>query len=98
VFEVARRVAARGGVAALGDAAWRDSIFALTEAVELPMARRDFDNASEVIDRLLLSQVSGLVAGDSAAFVARIATDRVLQAAIDRVDRAGSRVRLLGLN
>jgi carboxyl-terminal processing protease len=98
VFEVARRVAARGGVAALGDAAWRDSIFAQTEAVELPMARRDFDNASEVIDRLLLSQVSGLVAGDSAAFVARIATDRVLQAAIDRVDRAGSRVRLLGLN
>lgn len=98
VFEVARRVAGRGGLAALGDAAWRDSIYAVAEATDLLMARQDFDNAAEVIDRLLVSQVAGLVAGDSAAFAERIATDRVLQAAIERVDRAGSRVRLLGLN
>lgn len=98
VFEVARRVAARGGLAALDEAAWRDSVYAMTEAVELPMARQDFDNASEVIDRLLVSQVAGLVAGDSAAFAERMSSDRALQAAIERIGQAGSRVRLLGLN
>jgi carboxyl-terminal processing protease len=98
VFEVARSIAAthRDPIAVVP--AWRDSVYSRAVALDVPMSRGEFDGAAETIDRLLETQVAGLVGGDSAAFVRRIPTDRVLQAALERLDKAGSRVRLLGLN
>jgi carboxyl-terminal processing protease len=98
LFEVARSMAAadRDPIAAVPS--WRDSVYTRAVALDVPMSRGEFEGASETIDRLLETQVAGLVGGDSAAFVRRIPTDRVLQAAVERLDRAGSRVRLLGLN
>lgn len=98
VFETARQMASQGTDARSQLSAWRDSVYVRAMTQDLPFSRSDFDGAHAVIDRLLEGQVAGLVGGDSAAFVARMPVDRVLQVAIDRVDRAGTRVRLLGLN
>lgn len=97
VWEVSRMIAAtrRGTPPEL--APWRDSVFARLSEQEIAVTRDQFDAAAETIDRLLDGQVAGLVAGDSAAFVNRIPVDRALQSAIDRLDQAGTRVRLLGL-
>lgn len=93
VWEVSRRMANSDR----SDAAWRDSVFVRLADQEVVVSREQFDAAGETIDRLLDGQVAGLVAGDSAAFVSRMPTDRVLQAAIERLDEAGSRGQLLGL-
>ncbi len=97
IFEVARRVAATPGRGTTIAPAWRDSIFATLRAEEIPVTASQFNDAGTTMDRLLDGQVAGLAFGDSAAFVHRIPDDRVLQAAVDRVEKAGSRVRLLGL-
>lgn len=97
VWEVSRAIAAtRRG--APGDLTpWRDSVFARLSEQEIAVTRDQFDAAAETIDRLLDGQVAGLVAGDSAAFVNRMAVDRALQSAIERLDQADNRVKLLGL-
>jgi carboxyl-terminal processing protease len=97
VFEVSRSIAATRPGTMLALAPWRDSVFVRLLDQEVPVSREQFDAAGETIDRLLDVQVAGLVAGDSAAFVNRMPTDRPLQAAIDRLDQASSRVKLLGL-
>jgi carboxyl-terminal processing protease len=97
VFEVSRRIAAGNP----GDrnvlAPWRDSVFVALGAQEIHVPRDQYDAASGTIDRLLEGQVAGLVAGDSAAFVRRMPIDRALHVAVERIEDAGSRVRLLGL-
>ncbi len=97
IFEVARRVAARPDPGAMIAPTWRDSIFATLQAEDVPVTASQFNDAGATMDRLLDGQVAGLAFGDSAAFAHRIADDRVLQAALGRVEQAGSRVRLLGL-
>lgn len=98
VFEVARAVVASNGDPIAAVPAWRDSVYVRALALDVPMTRTDFDDASATIDRLLRAQVAGLAGGDSAAFAERIPEDRVLQAAVERLDKAGNRVKLLGLN
>jgi carboxyl-terminal processing protease len=98
VFEVARQLAATAGDPIAAVPQWRDSVYTRAVALDIPMSRGEFDGAALTIDRLLEGQVAGLVGGDSAAFARRIPTDRVLQSAVERLERAGSRVRLLGLN
>lgn len=98
VFEVARQVVAHetNPISAVG--AWRDSVYATAIDFEVPMTRSDFDDAAATIDRLLKTQVAGLVAGDSAAFAQRIPEDRVLQEALARLQTAPTVKTLLGLN
>lgn len=98
VFEVARSLAVRPGDPIGAVSMWRDSVYVRAVALDIPMSKGEFDGAAETIDRLLEGQVAGLIGGDSAAFARRIPTDRALQSAIERLERAGSRVRLLGLN
>lgn len=98
VFEVARVVVASeiDPIAAVPQ--WRDSVYQRAISNDLPMNRSEFDDAGATIDRLLRAQVAGLVAGDSAAFVQRMADDRVLQEALARLDSAPTVKVLLGLN
>ena len=98
IFEVARDAAASAPGTFRVLPAWREQVYAQAEAEELPVTREQLRSASETIDRLLEGQVAGLVAGDSAAFARRRATDRVLQEAITRLVDAGNRKRLHGLN
>ncbi len=97
IFEVARDLAATapGNFTVLP--AWRERVAQQVEKEELPATRAQLMAASPTIDRLLEGQVAGLVGGDSAAFVRRISTDRVLQEAITKVNEGGTRRRLLGL-
>jgi carboxyl-terminal processing protease len=98
IFEVARSAVAANPGGFVPSAAWRDSVFTRAEALELPITRDQFAAAGTTIDRLIDNQVAGLTGGDAAAFVHRMDEDRVLQAAITRIDEAPTRVRLLGLN
>lgn len=98
IFEVARDAAAT----APGDftvlPAWREMVVEQVQEEELPASRAQLMAASETIDRLLEGQVAGLIGGDSAAFVRRIPTDRVLQKAITKLNESDNRRQLLGLN
>ncbi len=97
VYEVARRIAATPERSGSISPAWRDSVFTRLVADSVPVTAAQFNDAGRTIDRLIDAQVAGLAFGDSASFAHRIPDDRVLQAALDRIDKAGSRVRLLGL-
>ncbi len=74
---------------------WRNAVYDSLAAAEITVSRQQFDDASTTIDRLLEAQISGLVAGDSAAFVRRMDYDRVLQTARERLISSPSTAALL---
>src|SRR5690606_327070 len=74
---------------------WRNVVFDSMNAAELAVTRDEFDNAAATSDRLLESQVAGLISGGSAAFVRRVEMDRVLQTARQRLRDATSTTALL---
>lgn len=95
VYEVARAVqpTIRPGFTILPE--WRDSLFARLERAKLPVTRRQFDAAQDVIDRLLDGQVAGLALGDGEAFRRQSRRDKVLTAAIDLIDHASTQPQFL---
>lgn len=98
IFQVARQVAHTAPGNFTVQPAWREMVVSEAAKDELPATREQILAATPTIDRLLEGQVAGLVGGDSAAFVRRISSDRVLQEALTKVHEGGTRKKLLGLN
>lgn len=48
--------------------AWRDGLWTRLQGAEVPVTRRQFDDAQALIDRMLEQRVASLAFGDSAAF------------------------------
>lgn len=64
-------------------AAWRDELFQRLQKAEVPVTRRQFDDARPLIDRMLEQRIAGLAFGDSAAFLRFAPHDAQLRAAVD---------------
>lgn len=95
VYEVARELQPTIHAGFTVQPAWRDSLFARLERAKLPVTRGQFDGATDVVNRLLDTQVAGLALGDAEAFRRQVGRDRVFSTALEMIDAAKTQQQFL---
>jgi carboxyl-terminal processing protease len=76
---------------------WRDALFARLERADVPVSRRQFDEARPLVDRMLEQRIAGLAYGDSAAFRRFSPHDAQVQAALDLLRQGRTQTELFAI-
>jgi carboxyl-terminal processing protease len=76
---------------------WRDELFTRLQAAEVPIARKQFDDARPLIDRMLEQRVAGLAFGDSASFRRFVPYDAQLRTAVDLLKQVQTQKEIFAL-
>jgi carboxyl-terminal processing protease len=76
---------------------WRDALFARLERADVPVSRRQFDEARPLVDRMLEQRIAGLAYGDSAAFRRFSRHDAQVQAALELLRQGGTQTELFAI-
>jgi carboxyl-terminal processing protease len=77
--------------------AWRDELFGRLQQAEVPVTRKQYEDARPLIDRMLEQRIAGLAFGDSASFRRFVPHDAQLRAAVDLLRQGGTQQEVFAL-